>query len=125
MIRRRCDMEKQKRHICLHGISDAAIDEIKIFMSSLNEKEQYRSHVAIIGWVSSTSLCDLYNNIIKETGPRFVLGAIDRSLIDDEILVRVGELDLALRLPSEYAYDVDLYIDFIEGRFVNTLRDDS
>lgn len=118
-------MEKQKRHIYLHGISDAAIDEIKLFMSYLNEKEQYSSHVAIIGWVSSTSLCDLYNNIIKETGPRFVLGAIDRSLIDDEILVRVGELDLALRLPSEYAHDVDLYIDFIKGKFVNTLRDDS
>ena len=55
---------------------------------------------------------------VKTFGPGIGFGAIEREKLTDELIVPIGELKVAIRLPQELQSADRLTFDFLDGSFV-------
>jgi hypothetical protein len=114
-------MVNEDREIQFLGIAEPLKEKIVALMERLKLGAKDNKLLPIVSWVLATQRFDSDGGISETSGPKFVLGAIDRSKLTDEIIVSVGELEIALRIPEVYkpVENVRLYLDLPDGLIVN------
>jgi hypothetical protein len=76
------------------------------------------SLVPIIGWYISGKFTNKVTGEVKTLGPGVDVGAIDPKDLADELIVPMGGLKVAIRLPEELQSADRLTVDFVDGSFV-------
>lgn len=102
------------------GFTPRAIAQTAEFMRHLKDAGFPVSKMTpIIGMALSTAQFDLDGNVIERTGPRLVLGAIEKSELTDEEIFRAGGLEIAIRIQPIPEFLGDYFFDVIDNRFIN------
>jgi hypothetical protein len=106
--------------ISVVGISAEAAGFIESFLQRLNpERKQGFALIPMIGLVHSSTYFDETGKA-HVRGEHFVLAAISRSKIDDELLFDANGIEVAIRIPSKLRFFGKYYFDLRDGELVNT-----
>ena len=98
------------------GFSGAVLEKIRSFMSSIGEHNN--SLIAMIGLVHSSVILRDDGTLVR-TGNRFVLGALAKKDLDDEICINEDGTEIAIRIPDAERFHGSYYFDVHEGEIVN------
>ncbi len=71
----------------------------------------------------ATARYDDKGNLIEQTGPRLVLGALEKSQLTDETLLKTDRYAVAIRIPNIDEFAGVYYFDIEDRRFVNIYND--
>jgi hypothetical protein len=102
------------------SFSASAEDYISRFMKVAERTRPNASLVPIILWSIGGSFTNKVTGEVTDLGPDVDVGAIDRNDLTDELVVPMGGLQVAIRLPEELQSADRLKIDFLDGSFVVT-----
>jgi len=78
----------------------------------------HASLVPIITWWIEGTFTDKVTGKMTKLGPSIDVGAIEAEKLTDELIVPMGELKVAIRLPEELQSAERLKLDFSNGAFV-------
>jgi hypothetical protein len=102
------------------SFSASAEDVIRRFMKAVERTGPHPSLLPImIWWIEGTST-DKATGKVTKLGPSIDVGAIERKRLTDELIVPVGGLQVAIRLPEELRSADRLTFDYLDGSFVVT-----
>jgi hypothetical protein len=100
------------------SFSASAEDYIRRFMKVAEEAMPNASLVPIYTWYISGKFTNKVTGEVTELGPGVGVGAIEQNKLADELIVPMGELKVAIRLPEELQSADRLKFDFLNGSFV-------
>jgi hypothetical protein len=100
------------------SFSASAEDVIRRFMKVAEETMPNASLVPVIDWHISAKFTDKVTGKVTNFGPGIGLGAIEPEKLTDELIVPMGGLKVAIRLPEELQSADRLTFDFSDGSFV-------
>jgi hypothetical protein len=98
--------------------SAGAEDFIHRFMKVAVRTKPNASLVPIILWSIGGTFTNKVTGEVKALGPGVDVGAIDPNDLADELIVPMGGLNVAIRLPEELKSADRLKFDFKDGSFV-------
>ncbi|HUZ92223.1 MAG TPA: hypothetical protein VMU78_10025 [Methylocella sp.] len=78
----------------------------------------HASLVPIITWWIEGTFTDKVTGKVTKLGPSIDVGAIEPEKLTDELVVLMGELKVAIRLPEDFQSANWLKFDFSDGSFV-------
>jgi hypothetical protein len=102
------------------SFSASAEDVIRRFMKVAEETMPNASLVPMFTWYISRKFTNKVTGEVRTLGPGIGVGAIDAKDLADELIVPMGELKVAIRLPEDLQSADRLKIDFADGSFVVT-----
>jgi hypothetical protein len=102
------------------SFSASAEDVIRRFMKAVERTGPHPSLVPIIIWWIEGTSTDKATGKVTKLGPSIDVGAIDPKDLADELIVPMGGLKVAIRLPDELQSADRLKFDFVNGSFVVT-----
>jgi len=100
------------------SFSARAEDIIRRFMKVAERTVPHTSLVPTIAWYIETTFTDKETGKVTKYGPGIGVGAIEAEKLTDELIVQMGELKVAIRLPEELQSAERLKLDFSNGSFV-------
>jgi hypothetical protein len=100
------------------SFSASAEDYIRRFMKVAEEAMPNASLVPIFTWHISGKFTNKVTGKVRTFGPGVGFGAIEPEKLADELIVPMGELNVAIRLPDELQSADRLKFDFLDGSFV-------
>jgi hypothetical protein len=100
------------------SFSASAEDYIRRFMKVAEETMPNASLVPIFTWYISGKFTNKSTGEVTKLGPGVGVGAIDSKELTDEVIVPMGGLRVAIRLPEELQSADRLKIDFLDNSFV-------
>jgi hypothetical protein len=100
------------------SFSASAEDVIRRFMEAVERTRPHPSLVPIIIWWIEGTFTDKATGKVTKLRPSIDVGAIDLKKLTDELVVPMGELQVAIRLPEELQSANRLAFDFVDGSFV-------
>lgn len=101
------------------GVSPEAVKFIRSFMSQFVSADGNDTQlVPIIGLVHSSTHRNESGEVFTR-GEHFVLGAISKSKIEDEIFFNAEGIEIAIRIPSKPRFYGSYYFDLQNGELVN------
>ncbi len=100
------------------SFSPRAEDYIRRFMKVAERTMPHASLVPIITWWIEGTFTDKLTGKMTKLGPGIGVGAIEAEKLTDELIVPMGELKVAIRLPEELQSAERLKLDFSNGSFV-------
>jgi hypothetical protein len=100
------------------SFSASAEDYIRRFMKVAEETMPNARLVPIFTWYISGKFTNKSTGEVTKLGPGVGVGAIDPKELADELIVPMGGLNVAIRLPEELQSADRLKIDFSDGAFV-------
>jgi hypothetical protein len=100
------------------SFSASAEDYIRRFMKVAEETMPNARLVPIFTWYISGKFTNKVTGEVTKLGPGVGLGAIDSKELTDELIVPLGGLNVAIRLPEELQSADRLKFDFLNGSFV-------
>jgi hypothetical protein len=100
------------------SFSASAEDYIRRFMKVAERTMPNASLVPIFTWYISGKSTNTATGEVKKLGPGVDVGAIDQKDLADELIVPMGKLQVAIRLPDELKSAGRLKFDFVDGSFV-------
>jgi hypothetical protein len=98
--------------------SPRAEDVIRQFMKVAVRTMPHASLVPIITWWIEGTFTDKVTGKVTKYGPSIDVGAIDPNDLADELIVPMGDLKVAIRLPEDLQSADRLKFDFSDGSFV-------
>jgi hypothetical protein len=93
-------------------------DIIRRFMEAVERTKPNASLIPIVIWWIEGTFTDKATGKKTKLGPSIDIGAIDPKRLTDELIVPMGELKVAIRLPEELQSADRLTFDFLDGSFV-------
>jgi hypothetical protein len=87
-------------------------------MEAVERIKPHASPVPVIHWYISGTSTNKVTGEVKTFGPGIGVGAIEAEKLTDELIVQMGELKVAIRLPEELQSAERLKLDFSNGSFV-------
>ena len=109
--------DKSGRHPDV-SFSARAEDYIRRFMEAVEQIKPHASLVPVIDWYISGTSTNKVTGEVRTFGPGIGIGAIDPKKLTDELIVPMGELRVAIRLPEDLQSAGRLNFDFLDGSFV-------
>jgi hypothetical protein len=100
------------------SFSASAEDVIRRFMKVAERTMPPASLVPIIEWSIGGTFTNKVTGEVTDLGPDVDVGAIDRNDLTDELIVPMGGLQIAIRLPEELQSADRPKVDFLDGSFV-------
>lgn len=100
------------------SISAPTEDVIRRFMKAVERTSPNAGLVPIIIWWTEGTFTDKVTGKVTKLGPSVDVGAIDPKKLTDELVVPMGGLKVAIRLPEELQSANRLKFDFSGGSFV-------
>jgi hypothetical protein len=100
------------------SFSARAEDYIRRFMKAVERTSPNASLVPIIIWWTEGTFTDKVTGKVTKLGPSIDVGAIDPKRLTDELVVPMGGLKVAIRLPEELRSADRLTFDYVDGSFV-------
>ena len=100
------------------SFSASAEDYIRRFMKVAEETMPNASLVPVIAWWTEGSFTDNVTGEVRTFGPGVDVGAIELEKLTDELVVPIGGLKVAIRLPEVLQSADRLTFDFLDGSFV-------
>jgi hypothetical protein len=100
------------------SFSASAADYIRRFMKAVERTEPNASLIPIIIWWIEGTSTDKVSGKVTKYGPSIDVGAIDPKKLTDELIVPMGGLKVAIRLPEELHSAGRLAFDYSDGSFV-------
>src|SRR5438128_1309849 len=100
------------------SFSASAADYIRRFMQIAERTRPNASLVPIILWSIGGTLTNKVTGEVTVLGSDVDVGAIDPNDLADELIVPMGGLKVAIRLPDELQSADRLTFDFSDGSFV-------
>jgi hypothetical protein len=100
------------------SFSARAEDVIRRFMKVAERTMPRASLVPIMTWHISGTFTNKVTGEVRTFGPGVDVGAIDPKKLTDELIVPMGDLRVAIRLPEELQSAGRLKFDFVDGSFV-------
>ncbi|MGH6821966.1 MAG: hypothetical protein ACREC4_00500 [Methylocella sp.] len=100
------------------SFSESAKDYIRRFMKVAEEAMPNASLVPIFAWYISGKFTNKITGEVTKLGPGVDIGAIDPKDLADELVVPMGGLKVAIRLPEELQSADRLTFDYVDGSFV-------
>jgi hypothetical protein len=100
------------------SFSAPAEDVVRRFMEAVERTKPNASLVPIFTWHISGKFTNKATGEVTEYGPGVDIGAIDPKDLTDELVVPMGGLKVAIRLPEELQTADRLTFDFVDGSFV-------
>jgi hypothetical protein len=100
------------------SFSASAEDVIRRFMKVAERTMPNASLVPVIAWYISGKFTNKATGEVRTFGPGVDVGAIDSKELTDELIVPMGGLKVAIRLPEELQSADQLKFDFLDGSFV-------
>ena len=94
------------------SFSASAEDYIRRFMKVAEEAMPNASLVPIFTWYISGKFTNKVTGEVTKLGPGVDVGAIDPKDLADELIIPMGGLNVAIRLPNRVTFD------FSDGSFV-------
>jgi hypothetical protein len=98
--------------------SSSAKDYILRFMEAVERTAPHTSLIPIIMWYVDRTFTDKETGKVTKYGPGVGVGAIEPEKLTDELIVPMGGLKVAIRLPDELQSAGRLKLDFVDGSFV-------
>ncbi|MGH6851338.1 MAG: hypothetical protein ACREDD_12985, partial [Methylocella sp.] len=95
-----------------------AEDYIRRFMEAVERTKPNASLIPIIIWWIGGTFTEKVTGKKTKLGPSIDIGAIDPEDLTDELVVPMGGLEVAIRLPEELQSADRLTFDFSDGSFV-------
>jgi hypothetical protein len=106
------------------SFSASAEDVIRRFMKAAEETAEETmpnaNLVPMFAWHISRKFTNKVTGEVRTFGPSVDVGAIEAKDLADELIVPMGELKVAIRLPDELQSADRLKFDFLNGSFVVT-----
>jgi hypothetical protein len=102
------------------SFSASAEDVIRRFMKVAEETMPNANLVPMFMWHISRKFTNKVTGEVRTFGPGVDVGAIDPNDLADELIVPLGELNVAIRLPEELQSADRLKFDYLNGSFVVT-----
>ncbi len=100
------------------SFSASAEDYIRRFIEAVERTGPNASLVPIIIWWTEGTFTDKATGKVTKLGPSINVGAIEPEKLTDELIVPMGGLKVAIRLPDELQSAGRLKLDFVDGSFV-------
>jgi hypothetical protein len=100
------------------SFSAKAADYISRFMKAVDRTEPNASLIPIIIWWIEGTSTDKTTGKVTKLGPSIDVGAIEPEKLADELIVPMGGLKVAIRLPEELQSADRLTVDFVDDSFV-------
>jgi hypothetical protein len=100
------------------SFSASAEDYIRRFMKVAEETMPSASLVPVIEWYISKKFTRKVTGEVRTLGPGVDVGAIEAEKLTDELIVPVGGLEVAIRLPDELQSADRLKFDYLDDSFV-------
>jgi hypothetical protein len=100
------------------SFSASAEDYIRRFMKVAEETMPSASLVPVIEWYISKKFTSKATGEVRTFGPGVDVGAIEAEKLTDELIVPMGGLKVAIRLPEEVQSADRLTFDYVDGSFV-------
>jgi hypothetical protein len=100
------------------SFSAPAEDIIRRFMEAVERTKPNASLVPIFTWHISGKFTNRVTGEVTKFGPGVDVGAIDPEDLTDELIVPMGGLKVAIRLPEELQSADRLTFDYVDGSFV-------
>ena len=98
------------------GLSKSVMEKIMRFMSTL--KQANVPLIPMIGLVHSSTIWR-QDGTCEQTSNRFVLSALAKSDLEDEICLIKNKMEIAVRIPVMERFYGSYYFDIHEGEIVN------
>src|ERR1700738_1068608 len=95
------------------SFSPSAEDYIRRFMKVAEETMPNASLVPMFAWHISGKFTNKVTGEVKTFGPGVDVGAIEQNKLTDELIIPMGGLKVAIRLPEELQSAERLKIDFL------------
>jgi hypothetical protein len=102
------------------SFSASAEDYIRRFMKVAEETMPNANLVPMLSWYISRKFTNKVTGEVKTFGPGVGVGAIELEKLADELIVPMGGLKVAIRLPDELQSADRLTFDYVDGSFVVT-----
>ena len=100
------------------SFSPPAENHIRRFMKVAERTMPQTSLVPTIAWYIERTFTDKATGKVTKYGPGISVGAIEAEKLTDELIVPMGELKVAIRLPEDLQSAERLKLDFSNGAFV-------
>jgi hypothetical protein len=100
------------------SFSASAEDYIRRFMKVAEETMPNANLVPVIEWYISKKFTSKATGEVRTFGPGVDVGAIEQNKLTDEVIVPMGGLKVAIRLPEELQSADRLTFDYSDGSFV-------
>ena len=100
------------------SFSPCAEDYIRRFMEAVERIKPHASLVPVIDWYISGTSTNKVTGEVKTFGQGIGVGAIEPEKLTDELIVPMGDLKVAIRLPEDLQSAERLKFDFSNGSFV-------
>jgi hypothetical protein len=100
------------------SFSPSAEDYIRRFMKVAEETMPNASLVPMFAWHISGKFTNKVTGEVRTFGPGVGFGAIEPEKLADELIVPMGGLQVAIRLPEELQSAERLTFDFLDDSFV-------
>ena len=100
------------------SFSASAEDYIRRFMKVAERTMPNANLVPVITWWIEGKFTDKVTGKVTKLGPSIDVGAIEPNKLTDELIVPMGGLKVAIRLPDELQSADRLKFDFLNGSFV-------
>jgi hypothetical protein len=100
------------------SFSARAEDYIRRFMKVAEETMANANLVPVIEWYISKKFTSKVTGEVRTFGPGVDVGGIEAEKLTDELIVPMGGLQVAIRLPEELQSADRLKFDFLDGSFV-------
>ena len=102
------------------SFSASAEDVIRRFMKVAERTMPHASLVPIFTWHISGTFTNKVTGEVTKYGPGIGVGAIEAEKLTDELIVPMGGLKVAIRLPEELQSADRLTFDYSNGSFAVT-----
>jgi len=100
------------------SFSPSAEDYIRRFMKAAEETMPNANLVPMFAWHNSGKFTNKVTGEVRTFGPGVDVGAIELEKLTDELVVPMGRLKVAIRLPEELQSADRLKFDFLDDSFV-------
>jgi hypothetical protein len=100
------------------SFSASAADYIRRFMKVAERTMPNANLVPNILWSIGGTSTDKVTGKVTKLGPSIDVGAIEPKKLTDELIVPMGGLKVAIRLPDELKSADRLKFDYLDGSFV-------
>jgi GH43 family beta-xylosidase len=100
------------------SFSASAEDYVRRFMKIAEETMPNANLVPVIEWYISKKFTSKATGEVRTFGPGVNVGAIEAEKLTDELIVPMGGLKVAIRLPEELQSADRLTFDYGDGSFV-------
>jgi hypothetical protein len=100
------------------SFSASAEDYIRRFMKVAKKTMPNANLVPMFAWHISGKFTNKVTGEVRTLGPGVDVGAIEAEKLTDELIVPMGELNVAIRLPDELQSADRLTFDYLDDSFV-------